>query len=882
MKRFILITVLLLGFKSYLFAQMPETVSVTWTNTTLTYNGSLQTPTATAINGLGQNVPLIVTVAMGDGIAAGFHLAEANPVDPGAYMILSATQICSYEITRYTLPILWGNTSFIYNGFLQLPSATAVGVFGETIPSTVSLFTGDGINVGSHAASVLITTIDLGNNYTYNNIPAAFDILPATIAVQWGNTVLDWDGFPQAPDATWTDLFGVTLPLAVSGAETNIGSGYMATATFSTLVTNYVLSNTTTAFSIGLPPNPHIFLVYWDNTSLSYNGHPQTPYAFAINYLGVSEPIIFSGEETDAGTGYVAWAHTADPYADAYLVNDSTLFDISPASISILWSNTSMTYSGNPQKPGATLTGFYGEKIPLIITGEQTNAGTGYTANASLQNPDKNIILSDTTTLFNIAPANVNILWSNTTFLYDGFPHVPTATARDVFRKILPLTVTGEQTDAGDGYTAAASLVTPDSNYLITNPTTLFSILSEPYTVVIEWSNTSLVYNGFPQAPTAIARDANGDFLPLTVTGAQTNAGTSYTATASVDDVYNEYIFSNLTTLFDIAPQTLYISAVSATIDYGQTPVLEYAVTSGQLFGSDALTGALSVVEMQYGTSLQPPYPVGVYAIVQGTLAASSNYLIVFTEGTLTVRSLSTEIFEVIVNDNTLQLEGDKFYYIAINGEPQAIVNIIADGAVAINGIYQNPRAVDLTKYGENVFTIIITAPNGDTQEYVLVIIRYYETVFFEYPDVPTISCNPLTNGGFVFTGFQWYRDGALIPDAKNPYYKINDNATYYCELTLNDGSKIRTIDIRSQTLRSSDVLTAFPNPTQGKVTIQQSLNGGLSQTEPSGNAKIQVFDAHGALVLQPVTNPFDMSALPQGLYFIRWNGETVRVYKVN
>ena len=52
--------------------------------------------------------------------------------------------------------------------------------------------------------------------------------------------------------------------------------------------------------------------------------------------------------------------------------------------------------------------------------------------------------------------------------------------------------------------------------------------------VGLTWSDTNLTYNGEAQAPAATATGlVDGDECTVTVTGAQTNVGTDYTATAS-------------------------------------------------------------------------------------------------------------------------------------------------------------------------------------------------------------------------------------------------------------------------------------------------------------------------------------------------------------
>ena len=52
--------------------------------------------------------------------------------------------------------------------------------------------------------------------------------------------------------------------------------------------------------------------------------------------------------------------------------------------------------------------------------------------------------------------------------------------------------------------------------------------------VTLDWSTDSLEYNGNPQAPTATAGEVvSGDTVEVNVSGAETNVGTGYIATAT-------------------------------------------------------------------------------------------------------------------------------------------------------------------------------------------------------------------------------------------------------------------------------------------------------------------------------------------------------------
>ena len=65
-----------------------------------------------------------------------------------------------------------------------------------------------------------------------------------------------------------------------------------------------------------------------------------------------------------------------------------------------------------------------------------------------------------------ITPAVVDIIWGNTTFAYDGQPHLPEANVTGVVTgDSSPITITGEATDVGTGYEAEA--VSTNSNYKV-------------------------------------------------------------------------------------------------------------------------------------------------------------------------------------------------------------------------------------------------------------------------------------------------------------------------------------------------------------------------------------------------------------------------------
>jgi hypothetical protein len=83
--------------------------------------------------------------------------------------------------------------------------------------------------------------------------------------------------------------------------------------------------------------------------------------------------------------------------------------------------------------------------------------------------------------------------------------------------------------------------------------------------------------------------------------------------------------------LLTITPRPLAISADDRTRRYGEVnPALTYRIGGSGLDNGDGLTGALA-------TGATTSSNAGLYAIQQGSLAASANYAVSYTPGTLAI-----------------------------------------------------------------------------------------------------------------------------------------------------------------------------------------------------------------------------------------------------
>ena len=262
---------------------------------------------------------------------------------------------------------------------------------------------------------------------------------------------------------------------------------------------------------------------------------------------------------------------------------------------------------------GGTSVGNY----KLATSGQQTTTTATITKKAlSITAKPKSITYGD-------APANNSVS-------YSGFVNNETENTDGVLGGTLAYGY--DYTQYGDvgSYNITPSGLT-SNNYEITfNAGTLTVGQKE---VGLNWSTDSpFTYDGQSHCLTATATETvNGDEIGVTVTGEQTNAGDSYTATASAltGEKSGNYKLPDAKT----QGFTINRRAVTVTPNDGQSktygdsnPTLTYTATG--LVGTETLTGALARAE---GESVS----AGPYAITQGTVtdANNGNYTITFTTG---------------------------------------------------------------------------------------------------------------------------------------------------------------------------------------------------------------------------------------------------------
>ena len=143
---------------------------------------------------------------------------------------------------------------------------------------------------------------------------------------------------------------------------------------------------------------------------------------------------------------------------------------------------------------------------------------------------------------------------------------------------------TGTVTIVGVGSTVISALFAGNDN--VKPGSTSYTLTVNPKEVELSWGTTDFTYDGNAHAPTATATGLVGDdACNVTVDGAQTNAGSNYTATASALSNTNYKLPAANTTTFSIAKaaSTVTTAPTANTLTYsGSDQVL---VTAGAASG---------------------------------------------------------------------------------------------------------------------------------------------------------------------------------------------------------------------------------------------------------------------------------------------------------
>ena len=501
------------------FTVKPRAVTLSWNDPDFTYNGEMQTPTATVTNLIGTDECTVTVLGTKD---AGTNLtAMATGLSNANYTLDGGSNlVTTYAIKPLSVELEWTDTELVYNAAEQKPTATVKNLCGSDKCEIVVI--GAQTNVGEYTATAFGVT---NPNYTLEggkNLSTPYKIVRAPITVTLVDNVL---------------VYGTEATLAVEG---NLGEGAVtftvengtgtATAKGSYILPTKVGTITVTATvertanyeggsvtaTVTIQPR-RVTLAWEEDMEYVYNGEEQAPAARVIDLLdGDTCDVRVSGHK-DAGQNLTATA-TSLSNENYTLLGCTTLtatFAIVPLKAELAWSNFELVYNGKEQAPTATVSNLIGaDKCEVTVAGE-TNVGNDLVASAiNLSNP--NYTLDGTTNLtatFAIKPLVADVVWTDTKLTYNAEEQAPTATVGNLCEGDSCLvTVSGAQINAGTYTATASSLSNP--NYTLTGATDL----TTTFTIERAKREVSLVES----------ETVYGTSLTLTLAGNSENGSVSY------------------------------------------------------------------------------------------------------------------------------------------------------------------------------------------------------------------------------------------------------------------------------------------------------------------------------------------------------------------
>ena len=452
-----------------------------------------------------------------------------------------------------------------------------------------------------------------------------------------------------------------------------------------------------------------------------------------------------AGAEKNAGSYTARLTLTGEKAANYTVANASHAFEITPRGVTLVWDETELVYDGTAQHPTVTVTGVSGavpgEEDAVVGSvsygGAEVNAGSGYTATATLPAGGNYRIEAGGTRAFGIGRRTLTLAGKDVRKTYDGEKYEFSAadlTVTDglVSRDSLAEVVTGV-TPSGAGATAKVAggpyefTLTVVANGEKAGNYTVTGVVSGSLTIdrrgiTLVWDETELVYDGTAQHPTVIGvtgavSDEEDEVVASVVydgAGAGATDAGDYTVTATLHEESNYEITAGAEKSFTIERRVLTFEVRDIDKDY-DGKAYEFT-TEDLLLISGEPAGGAQISDIVIGVT---PSGAGAAAIDAGSYAFTLTPVV--AEAYAKNYSLIGDFNDTISIDKlsvTLVWSTDReFVYDGTAQRPEVtdIEDVLEDekGEILASVIYGGDK--DATHAGD--YTVTATLPEGGNYE---------------------------------------------------------------------------------------------------------------------------------------------------------------------
>lgn len=438
----------------------------------------------------------------------------------------------AFEIKPFEITVVeWtgaddGSFVWVYSaGERRVPSAKFTDWKGDEVALEV---TGGEVNAGENYEAVAAAPAHCA--FADGVGVQKFTILPQTVS----NLVWYYKGAVASNGGLVTDFDGTVPQLSVRadgmGEDAIVVTGVGSDAgTYSAKAEPRNSGNIALSGNVEYPVtiNPRSVNVIWTagegatvnggTYTWNYDGktHGVTASFEDINGVTVSVPV--SGGSVSSVGSYVAKAvNVLGNYAFSEL-SDSVNIEILPQAIDFDWladggsavngddgefSHFEFVYDGRAHLPAVSVKNDSAVKLIYTVTDRDGKPVTAIGAGeyfvtvrtatpSSLAFADESGFVDGNNTVsvaFKINRREVTVVWGVTTLTYDGKAHAPEAWFVDANGQTVALAVTGAESEAGEGYTAAAQFINGalGANYVLKGETTPF-VIERKFADKVEW-----------------------------------------------------------------------------------------------------------------------------------------------------------------------------------------------------------------------------------------------------------------------------------------------------------------------------------------------------------------------------------------------------------
>jgi uncharacterized repeat protein (TIGR02543 family) len=611
---------------------------------------------------------------------------------PGTLSVTNENPI-AITITANSASKTYDGTSLSDSGY-KLTKGTLAN--GDTITSAT--VTGSQTDAGTSSNAISLAVIKHGDddvtaNYDITYVNGTLTVNPVAIELTANSDTKTYDGTAliNSGYAITSGSFVGTDGLAsvtVTGSQTLVGSS-ANTITGHTLATGTKTGNYTITYmpgtltvntaSIAITITANSASKTYDSTALTDSGYSLTAGTLASGDTVASA--IVSGSQTDAGSSYntvksAMIKHGDDDVTANYqitYVNGS--LTVNPVAIELTADSASKAYDGTAlTDDGYTITSgsFVGTDglASVTVTGSQTLVGssentiTGHTLTAGTKAGNYTITYKPGTLTVNTASIAITITANSNSKTYDGTAlteagYSQTAGALAAGDTIASVSVAGTQTDAGSSANKASAAKimhgTDDvtANYQIAYTDGTLKV--DPVAVELTANSATKPYDGTALTDSGYSI-SNGKFVgtdglaSVTVEGSQTLAGSSantitgHTLTNGTKAENYTITYKPGTLIVNKASIAITITANSASKKYDGSALSDngYNQTAGTLATGDTISSVtVTGSQTDAGSSANVASEA---QIMHGTDNVTDNYVVTYTDGTLTVNPVAIEL----------------------------------------------------------------------------------------------------------------------------------------------------------------------------------------------------------------------------------------------